>query len=340
MSETPLVSVCMAGYNAARFLERALKSVLAQTYPAIEIVFVDDGSTDGTLEVARSVGGDRARYFRNESNRGGYQAMNRAIGEARGSLLAVYHSDDIYGPGIVEREVAFLTAHPQAGAVFCLDDYIDDEDRVIGRTTMPEELRKKELLTYDDVFPFLLRRKNVLFRCPTFLTRRATLDAVGLFDAETFDIAADLDLWIRIARRYPVGILDERLMSYRFGDSRWSNRYRRLRTEPELFFPIMDRYLEVDGWRSKLGPDDLTEYAFHRCDDETFRAANFVIRGDPAAARALLAHPYPWRTLAIALRRRKLRVLLLRWLLRAGLALRASRLLSRLLIRTEYGGRL
>ncbi len=338
MSETPLVSVCMAGYNAARFLERALTSVLSQTYPAIEIVFVDDGSADGTLEVARSVGGDRVRLFRNESNRGGYQAMNRAIGEARGDLLAVYHSDDIYGPKIVEREVEYLRAFPQAGAVFCLDDYIDDEDRVIGRTTLPEEFRGKDLLTYEEVFPFLLRRKNVLFRCPTFLTRRATLDAVGLFDAETFDIAADLDLWIRIARRYPVGVLDERLMSYRFGKARWSNRYRRLRTEPEIFFAIMDHYLEADGWRRRLDPDDLTEYAFHRCDDETFRAANSVIRGELAAARALLARPYPWRTLAVALRRRKLRVLLLRWLLRAGLALGATRLLSRLLIRTEYGG--
>jgi len=336
-SAQTLVSICMPAYNVARVLRPALESVLGQTYRHIEVVLVDDGSTDGTDEIARSLADPRIRYIRNTTNRGGYQAMNQALALARGPLVAVYHSDDVYEPTIVEKEVAYLQTHPHVGAVFCLDHYIDGEGAIFGGTVLPREFRARPHLEYRDVFPFLLRHKNVLFRCPTFMTRRDVLETVGPFDAERYDIAADLDMWIRILRRFPVSIIDERLMRYRVSRNQWSSRYNYLRTSEELFFAIMDRYLEEDGWREGARPSDLVEYAFHRCDDETFRAANLVIRGDPDAARALLRRPFPWRTFLGGIRRRKVRVGLLRALLQAGLALGAGRPLGRLLQWTEYG---
>lgn len=340
LESQPLVSVCMPAYNVEHVLSAALTSVLAQTYRRIEVILVDDGSTDGTVNVAQSIDDKRVRYVRNTTNLGGYQTMNKAIGLATGEVVAVFHSDDVYEPTIVEKEVAYLQAHPRIGAVFCMDHFMDYEGRIFGGASLPPEFVGRESLEYEDVFPFLIRHKNVLFCCPTFMARRKVLDAVGPFDAEGYDIVADLEMWLRIIRRFPIGILNERLMRYRVGKGQWSSRYRHLRTDREGFFRVMDDYLEKDGWLLKLSPSDLVEYAFHRCDDETFRAANWIIKGNTAKALELLQRPYPWRTLITSVRRRKLRVLLLRILMRGVLSIGAVQPLARLLMRTEYGGRI
>ena len=264
--------------------------------------------------------------------------MNKAVSLAKGDLVAIYHSDDIYEPTIVEKEVAYLNSHPHAGAVFCLAHFLDYEGKIFGGYTLPHEFSKKASFGYEDIFPFLLLHKNILLCCPTFIARRKVLDAVGPFDAERFDIAADLDMWIRIARKFPIGILNERLMKYRVGKGQWSQRYKHLRVEQELYFSIMDLYLKEDGWLQKLNHSELVEYSFHRCDDETFRATNLIIRGDIAKASELLRRPYPWGTLINNIRRRKLRVLLLRTLIKSWLAVGSSRLLAQLLKYTEYAG--
>src|SRR5260370_37788508 len=108
------------------------------------------------------------------------------------------------------------------------------------------------------------------------------------------------------------------------GTGKWSSRYRQLRTEPDVHFAVMDHYLEQDGWKEKLSRDDLVEHEFHRCDDDTCRAANYVTLGQTERARELLKRPYPWRTLRNGIERRKLRLLALRALLKCGLALGAA----------------
>ena len=329
----------MPGYNVERTLRTALDSVLAQTYPNLEVLFVDDGSTDATEALARSYRDERFHYVRNEKNLGGYQTMNRAISLARGEYVAVYHSDDIYEPRIIECEVAALEANAQAGAAFTLSRYMDDDGRIYGQMKMPAEFEGKPFVTYEAAFPYLLRNKNHLFCCPTFMARRTTLEAVGPFDAQRYDVAADLDMWIRILRRQPVCLVPEHLIRYRHSMKQWSSRYNRLRVTQELYFDIMDRWFAEDGWADKLDENVLTEYAFHRCDDQTRNAGNWVIRGDNASARKALEPPFPWRTFLVGFKRRKLRVVLMRVFLRAGLALGAGGLVAKTLVRTEYGGR-
>ncbi len=331
MAAQPLVSVCMAAYNVEPFVAESLESVLAQTYRKIEVVLIDDGSTDRTYEVAHSFADDRVRCLRVPENLGGYQAMNRVIRMARGELVAVYHSDDRYEPQILAKEVAFLQSHPDVGAVFCLVHFMNAAGRIFGGVSLPPKFVGKQSLSYEEIFPFLLRNKNILLCCPTFMARREVLESVGLFDPETYGIGADLEMWLRIARRFPVAILNERLMRYRVGKHQWSARDRHLRTEPDRYFSVMDHYLEEDEWLKRLSPSDLSEYAFHRCDDDTFRAANLVILGDAAGARELLARPFPWHTLRNGIRRRKLRLIVLRSLLLGALSLGAARPLARLL---------
>jgi glycosyltransferase involved in cell wall biosynthesis len=329
--DTPLVSVCISAYNVERFLAESLGSVLAQTYRNIEVILIDNGSADRTYEVAQSLANDRVQCFRVPQNLGGYQAMNKVVSMAKGEFVAVYHSDDYYEPDIVAKEVAYLQSHPQVGAVFCLAHFMDQRRTIFGGSKLPREFVGKESLGYEEVFRFILRNKNVIFICPTFMVRRAVLEVVGRFDPETYDIASDLEMWLRIARRFPVAILNERLMRYRVGDHQWTSRYRRLRTEPERWFQVMDDYLAKDGWLSKLRREDLVEYDFHRCDDATYRAANAVRSGDTVLARKLLEHRYPWRTLANGLKRRKVRLIVLRALIMLGLSAKAPQALARIL---------
>jgi len=166
------------------------------------------------------------------------------------------------------------------------------------------------------------------------------MDAVGPFAPEVFDIGSDEEYYLRIIREYPIAVLPDRLVSYRVSRRQWSARYERLRTEEERHFQVVEHYMELDGWRNRLSASDLREYAFHRCDDETTRAANWLIKGDVGKARDLLGRPHAWSTFLVNPRRRKLRVMLLRALMRLGLSLGTYRSLAQVLIRTEYGGQL
>lgn len=337
----PLVSVCMPAYNVGPWIGEAIRSVLNQTYRNIEVLVLDNGSSDNTRDVIGSFRDPRLQIYTVPINLGGYQAMNRVVALARGDFIAIYHADDVYEPKIIEREVGFLQENPEAGAVFCLDQHIDQDGRVYGGTSLPLQFKGRRLLRFEDVFPHILRNKNDLLRCPTFMVRRQVFEQVGPFLAERYHAGADLEMWLRLASSFPIGVLDEKLMRYRHGTDRWSNRYNRLRIEPEVYFEIMDLYLDQNGCRKGVSAGDRTEYAFHRADDETFRAVNHVLRSEPDKALALLRAGFPWLSLRQPNRwRRKLRVVLLRALLQVGLRLRATPLLVPLLKRTEYKGKL
>jgi hypothetical protein len=147
-----------------------------------------------------------------------------------------------------------------------------------------------------------------------------------------------MEMWLRLMRQYPVGILNERLMRYRRSRSQWSQQWRRLRTESNPEFDVMEAYLEKDGWHDKLRPADLIEYRFRQCDDQPRgrRILSFTEkRAGRASCCATIIH---FCTLLNSIRRRKLRVLLLRGIMKSALGFRAERLLARLLVQTEYGG--
>jgi len=106
----PLVSILVPAYNGAGFLREALDSLLAQTYENIEIILLDDASTDATPQVAAEYA-DRIQYIRQPRNLGIYDNVNAGIALARGEFVATYHADDIYLPTIVQAQVEYLLAH-------------------------------------------------------------------------------------------------------------------------------------------------------------------------------------------------------------------------------------
>lgn len=278
-----LVSVIVPVYNGARYLRECLDSLLRQTYRALEIIVVDDASTDDTPAIIASYG-DPVRCLRQPANRGIYATANAGIELARGEFVAIYHADDVYDPRIVEREVGFLTTHPEAGAVFCLDILVDSDNQEYARLQLPKSVRERELLRYDEVLDGLLRYKNRFLMCPGAMVRAQVYREVGTYRPDRFRNTADLEMWLRIAQRYPLGLLREHLFRYRHFHGNSSQRYQYLRTTAENYFMIMDLYL-AEGGRSRATPGALAAYEGHRAEDRLRIAVSQYIKGDLVAAR-------------------------------------------------------
>lgn len=305
----PLVSILVPSYNGAAFLREALDSLVAQTYPNVEIILLDDASSDGTPEIAASYAG-KISYVRQPSNLGIYDNVNVGISRARGSLIATYHADDIYLPTIVEAQVAYLQAHPEVGAVFCSNIFVDAHGREYGRMSLPQDVRGEQPLDYPVVLNALLKYKNRFLVCPTAMVRASVHEDVGAYRQARYRNTADLEMWLRIARRHPIAVLESHLMKYRHFHGNSSQRYHRLRTDPENFFIILDEYL-ASGDRSLATPVALVNYEAHRSEDRLMAAISHYIKDELSAARRALrdvqikmiarAHNVQrWRLLALA----------------------------------------
>ena len=295
MPDLPLVSIIVPVYNGERYLRESLDSILAQKYPNFEALVMDDASTDGTADIVASYG-SRLRCYRQPANRGIYGNMNDGIRMVRGEYIAIYHSDDVYDPAIVEREAAFLRRYPEAGAVFCSDIFIDPEGRERGRLQLPPDIRGGRPLSYETILNALLTYKNRILRCPSCMVRASVYADVGTYRDGEFRNTSDLEMYLRIARQYPVGILEEHLFRYRWGHGNSGQRYRYLRTDPDRYFPIMEKYL-AEGGRALATPDALAAFAAHFAEDRLIAAVNHYILGDRAEGRAILRQVSPARIL-------------------------------------------
>ncbi len=287
LTNSPLVSVIVPVFNGAPYLRESLDSVLCQTYPRTEVLAMDDASTDGTPAIAQSYG-ERVTYYRQPQRRGIYGNANDGIEMARGEYIAVSHADDIYHSTIVEREVTVLERYPEAGAVFCSDVFVNPSGRETGRLVLPPEVRGEHPLEYAVIFNALLKYKNRFLRCPSSMVRASVYRDVGRYRDQEFLNTSDLEMWLRIARQYPIGILEEHLFRYRHGHGSSAQGYHHLRTDPERYFKIMDLYIE-EGAQAIALPEALAAYEAHRAEDRLMRAISFYILGRPEEAQAILS---------------------------------------------------
>jgi glycosyltransferase involved in cell wall biosynthesis len=200
---TDLVTAVIATYNYGRFVTEAIDSVLAQTYPAVEIVVVDDGSTDDT-QARLAAYAERIRSIY-QANQSVAAARNTGIRAARGDLIAFLDADDLWHPRKLELQVRYLTQHPEVGlvAVDRLGERMAHWPAFDGSAhPRARPISLEELIIQPHFAP-----SGVLVRKECF--RR-----VGDFDTSLRN-AEDYDMWIRIAMAYPVVKLDVPLWWYR-----------------------------------------------------------------------------------------------------------------------------
>lgn len=204
--EAPLITVAMPAFNSAGYISQAIDSVLAQTWTDFELLLVDDGSSDQTLSIMRQYETDaRVRVVALPYNRGRPYARGQCLAYARGPYIAMLDADDWCAPDRLERQLAYLQAHPDVSVVGSWSRRVDADGR-----PLPDSMRR-EPTTAEAV------RCEMLFRCPlhnpTVLARTAALREYG-YD-EAFRNAEDYDLWARMNSACRMANLPLKLTSYR-----------------------------------------------------------------------------------------------------------------------------
>lgn len=280
-TELPLVSVIMPAYNAQDFIREAICSVLEQDYPRLELIVVNDGSTDQTAQEAR-VFGERVRVLEKE-NGGAAAARNHGISAAQGELVAFLDADDIWLPGKLSAQVGYLMKHPEVGMVtsnFLI--WQPEPDGVFGQPPRP---------TIDHVADEIVREHSgwiygeLLCDCVvctiTVLIRRSVVDSVGLFNGD-LRTGEDYEYWLRVSRQTQVTKLNRDFACYRI----------HAQSTTQVPRPIDNEYLVLQGMLKKFGPvgPDGSRVPEARLADRLFRIcfSHGLIhywRGDPRISR-------------------------------------------------------
>jgi len=203
MKNLPLITVIVVNYNYGRYLGECIDSVFAQTYPNIEIIVVDDGSTDNSLGVLQRYG-ERVLIIQQE-NRGVSAARNVGLFKSRGQWIAFLDSDDVWQPEKLQEQFKYLQDSAVA-MVFCGVEYRDDSGGCLGYARpVPASDILPQLVTFA---PLTIAGGS------TAVVRADCLLDVGGFD-EKLSTAADLDMWTRIAAQYEIRALTAPLVKCR-----------------------------------------------------------------------------------------------------------------------------
>jgi glycosyltransferase involved in cell wall biosynthesis len=235
VDDLPLVSVIIPAYNAAELIEKTLNSVLDQTYYHIEVLVIDDGSTDDTAAVVRSVAQRDSRVILlHQCNSGVAAARNLGIRQAKGEFIAPIDADDLWYPDNLQRQVTcFLSSSASLGVVYSWSIDIDASDRPIG------EFHAATI--EGDVYSTLLCH-NFLGNASCTMIRKSCLAAVGGYNSE-FRLqqaqgCEDWDLYLRLAARYEFRAAPEFLVGYRKIQHSMSRDYRAMARSQALMLQV------------------------------------------------------------------------------------------------------
>lgn len=205
----PLVSVIIPNYNYERYLREAIDSALAQTYPNIEIIVVDDGSTDSSREIIESYGSEIRAVF--QKNQGVSAARNNGAATSKGEYIAFLDADDVWLPEKLQSQIHTFASSEEFGLVHVGVEEIDAQGNVLRRET--DGLQgsiSRDLLLFE--------RAAILGGGSGIMTRRRIFDEIGGFDTD-LSTSADWDISYRISSRHKVGFVKETLLRYRMHGS-------------------------------------------------------------------------------------------------------------------------
>jgi glycosyltransferase involved in cell wall biosynthesis len=227
----PLVSVVMATYNMAQYLPLAVRSVLQQTYPNLELLIVDDGSTDDTRAVVQPFLADpRVRYL-HQPNGGQTIAKNHGVREARGQFIGFLDADDLWVVDKLELQLPLFARH-EVGVVYSRLVYIDEAG-------IEKRVSDNELFRGQVSGPLFVQN---FIGFGTALVRKECFDRLGSFD-ETLRMGIDYDLWLRFSTQYEFDYLPRPLLHYRIWAGQMS---KNCKTRYRTGIATMQRFLDAN----------------------------------------------------------------------------------------------
>lgn len=192
----PIISICITSYNHRNFIKATIESARQQTFKDWEMILIDDGSTDGTLDALGDLQDERISIQASAANQTRCVALNQTLAKAKGRYIAILNSDDLWHPRKLEKQLAVLESHRELGVAFTWVEMIDECGTSLG---IAQHFRQPNQAAQTWLNHFL-RDGVVPFCHPSALIRRAVLDQVGFYD-ERLTQLLDFDLWMRICEQ-------------------------------------------------------------------------------------------------------------------------------------------
>lgn len=242
----PLVCICIPNYDNENTISQTLDSILNQKYKNIMIKVFDNDSTDGSMEILLEYKKKYAniQIFKNELNIGGEANFTKCIEGLEGDFGAIYHADDIYHPKMVETQVKYLQ-EKNISAVFVRANLIDDNSKAIGEQYFPSELKTKPYhqFNFKQLFSFILKYDNFLITPSVMAKTDIYKNQIKSWNGKKFKTSADLDVWLRFSEISNVGLITEKLISYRMSTASFSYRTKFSRITLRDMFLVTDFYI-------------------------------------------------------------------------------------------------
>ena len=212
MRRTPTISIFLNSYNHEKFLRESIDSTLGQTFTDYELIIKDDASTDSSWDIICSYSDSRITAFRNEVNR--QRQFGHFLPDLRGQYVAMHNSDDVWEPTKLEKQVAYLEAHPEVGAVFTRVAFIDENSRPIsGNISFHINFFNQPNRDRFGWLNYFFYYGNALCH-PSVLIRKECYEKCGCYRRGLVQLP-DFDMWVRLCLKYEIHVLQEKLVNYR-----------------------------------------------------------------------------------------------------------------------------
>ncbi len=236
MKKNPLVSVIIPAYNAESYIKIAIDSIQGQTYKNLEIIVIDDKSTDNTSSIVSTIAkkDERIKLIKNETNIGIGGNRNKGIEKSNGDYICWQDADDISLPDRIQKQVDYLESHPEVGVVGGFITFFEDEyESKTRRYAEDDHTLRSNIFKYNPVAQ------------PACMVRKACYKSVGLYDS-SLRVSEDLDMMFRIGEKFKFGNLQEVVIKYR--QSSGSLTSSNLKQMEKVTLMLRDKYRYSDSY--------------------------------------------------------------------------------------------
>jgi glycosyltransferase involved in cell wall biosynthesis len=276
--QQPSVCICIPNYNNEATISETLDSILNQTYKNIIIKIFDNSSTDNSVSILCGYAKKHTniKVFQNATNIGGEANFTKCIQNMEGDFSAIYHADDIYHPQLIENQVKYLMEN-DISAIFVCANLIDSDSRIIGETFFPDKLKNKKYHQWDfeKLFGLILKYDNFLITPSCMARTEIYKNDIQRWNESVYKTSADLDVWLRFSEIKDIGLLTDKLMSYRMATSSFSFRTKFTRSLPRDMFLVIENYLQ----KYKNKKFNLSDYEFLKFKDHILVLNNKLLNG-------------------------------------------------------------
>jgi len=243
----PLVSIIIPSYNHVTYIKKAVLSAINQTYKNIELIVIDDGSTDGSNELLTSLAQKYTFTYIHRQNKGLIATLNEALLYTQGHYFCMLGSDDYYELNKIELQVNYLQEHQEIALCYGELTYIDGDGKIKKRG-------KTKYFKQGMIFKHLL--KTCFIPLPTVMVKTDIVKEFGGFDNRFF--LEDYPLWLKISQKYPIGYINKNLTFYRLHQNNVSGDIIKMITEVEK---ILADYKNVPEYKNVMNKNYLRWFA-------------------------------------------------------------------------------